>query len=195
MKTIRSITILAATVILLAACQSKNNQFVVNDAVSKAEWKGTAPDHFHVGSFKVTGAFTTDEHGAVNNGSFTIPILSIADFDLPNNVKPALLNDLKDNFFKVAQHPNATFQLTEAKRLKADSANYLLTGNFTMLGQTHTVTFPARISTTGDTIRTEAKFNLNRLTWGMNNYSDPKQHLYILPEVNIHLNITASRKS
>ncbi|RVU03142.1 YceI family protein [Mucilaginibacter limnophilus] len=193
----KKLFLLAATGLLFAACQKNEQQpqtYTVNEASSRIEWKGSAPDHFHVGSFDVNGSFSTGSDGLINAGSFTIPIASIKDFDLPDNVKPVLLADLKDNFFKVATHPNASFKITSVKAVAASKDSCLLTGDFTMLGQTHPISFPASIKAIGDSIKTEAKFNLNRLTWGMNNYSDASQKLYILPEINLSLHIRAARK-
>ncbi|MFD0792723.1 YceI family protein [Mucilaginibacter litoreus] len=201
MKKLLSIAMAAS---MLAACQKSNDTisttYTVNDAVSKAEWKGSAPDHFHVGSFKVTGSLTATDSGKLQTGDFIIPISSIQDYDLPDPVRQTLLADLRDNFFKIALHPDAKFHLTgTAPYTKADTAaiagaNTLLTGDFTMLGQTHSISFPAKVSATADSINTEAKFDINRYQWGMNNYNDSTQKLYILPTVNIRLSVKAGIK-
>lgn len=201
MKKLILVALLATT---FAACKNQSSHvYQVNDALSKAEWKGSAPDHFHIGSFKVTGALEATPEGEVKSGDFTIPIASIQDFDLPDPVRQTLLSDLKDNFFKLAANPNAKFHITAvqpygATYVATDSgaikgSNYMLTGNFTMLGQTHSISFPAKITASGDSLKTEAKFDIDRTAWGMNNYNDPSQKLYILPKVNIHLNVQAVR--
>ncbi len=193
---------IAVITALLVSCQTEEKKVVsykVDDAVSKAEWKGSAPDHFHVGSFKVTGLLIANKDGVIQSGDFIIPIVSIEDFDLPGNVKPALLADLKDNFFKIAVHPDAKFHITSsspyhsADTTEVKDANCLITGDFNMVGQTHTISFPAKITTTKDGVSTEAKFNIDRTKWGIKNYSDPSQKLYILPDVNIKLNVHAEK--
>lgn len=65
----------------------------------------------------------------------------------------------------------------------------MITGAFSMIGQTHSISFPAVIQTDLNHISAEASFKLNRLEWGMNNYNDPQQGLYILPEIDITLKI------
>lgn len=200
MKKILTVALLVAS---LTSCQKGHQNettYQVNDATSKAEWKGSAPDHFHVGSFKVTGSLTT-AHGTVKEGDFVIPIASIEDYDLPEPVKQQLLDDLKSpNFFNLAVHPNAQFHITSVTTYaKADTsaiagANYLITGDFSMVGETHSITFPAKVSATADSLKTEAKFKINRTKWGMNIYSDPTQALYILPDINIHLDVRAAKK-
>jgi polyisoprenoid-binding protein YceI len=199
MKKLLTVALVGA---LLTGCQKHENKasnFTVNDKTSRAEWKCSATDHFHVGSFKVTGALAADESGNIKSGDFVIPIASIEDFDLPANVKPVLLADLKDNFFKILMNPDAKFHITSvAAYRKPDTAavkgaNYLLTGEFTMVGQTHTLSFPAKVAAKGDSLVAEAKFNIDRTKWGMVNYSDPSQKLYILPEVNIHLKMQSAK--
>jgi hypothetical protein len=123
MKNLLTIALLA---FLFTSCKNndlKDQNFKVNDAVSKAEWKG-APDHFHVGSFKITGNLTASVEGLVKSGEFVIPIASIQDFDLPDPVRQTLLADLKDNFFKLAVNPTAKFQITEVQPYEpTDPAN------------------------------------------------------------------------
>lgn len=191
---------IAVVAVLFASCRTqeqKAQNFNVNYATSKAEWKGSAPDHFHVGSFNVSGNLAVTPSGLVKSGDFVIPIASIQNFDLQEPVRQVLLADLKDNFFKLALHPDAKFHLTSvAPYSTADTsavtgANYQLTGDFTMLGQTHRISFPAKIIAKGDSVLTEAKLNIDRNKWGMNNYNDPTKALYILPDVNIHLSIKA----
>ncbi|MEJ8803459.1 hypothetical protein [Pontibacter sp. H249] len=49
-------------------------------------WKGYSPDLFHDGSFSVTSQGIEVENGKVSGGTFTIPIASIENFDLPTLV-------------------------------------------------------------------------------------------------------------
>jgi polyisoprenoid-binding protein YceI len=199
MKRALSILLLIAA---MSACKKTDRQssnYQVNSNISKIEWKGSATDHFHVGSFDVSGNVTTTGK-TVTGGDFTIPISSIADYDLPDPVKQQLLDDLKSaNFFNLALHPESKFHIKAVSAYKgADSsavpnANYLVTGDFTMIGETHELSFPAMISLTGDSLKTEAIFKLDRTKWGMNIYNDPTKPLYIYPDVNIALHIQAGR--
>lgn len=59
-----------------------------DNAASTIGWKGYAADHFHLGSFEVTGGFNTTANGQIQNGEFVIPINSIQNFDLPDSIKP-----------------------------------------------------------------------------------------------------------
>ncbi|MNS47049.1 YceI-like domain protein [compost metagenome] len=188
---------------MLASCEKgseKTEAYKVNENSSTIEWKGSAPDHFHVGSFKVTGELKAGDDGDVKSGDFTIPISSIENFDLQDPVKKQLLDHLKSpDFFNMAIHPNARFQFKKSEPYTGNDeeaisgANYLLTGNFTMLGQTHPISFPAKITVNKENLLVEANFKIDRTKWGMLMDSDPNKPLYILPDVNIKLKLISTK--
>lgn len=183
--------------LLLAACSKSKTtaptNFKVDEGQSAVEWKGSAPDHFHTGAFRVSGTFNTNDSGKVTAGSFSIPIASITNFDVADPAtQKQLLDHLKSpDFFNLAIHPDAVFRITKVEDLKEtmSSANAKVTGDFTMIGQTHGISFPATILKQGNQISVQGAFKLNRLQWGMNSFNDPAAPLYILPEVNITLKI------
>ena len=199
MKKVLSVAIVATTLYSCGASKIARNDYKVNDSVSRAEWKGAAKDHSHIGSFKVTGGLSTTTEGVVNGGDFTIPIASIEDYDLQDPLKKALLDDLlSENFFNAILHPNANFHIntvvpySSKDTTSVPGANYLVTGDFSMLGKAHTISFPARITKTPEGLSTLANLKIDRTRWGMTKYSDPSQPLYILPDVNIHLDVKAA---
>ncbi|SDD83632.1 YceI family protein [Niabella drilacis] len=193
------ITIYSAliAVFVLTACSHKESirptDFKADEARSSIVWKGSAPTHFHRGAFKVAGNLKTDGKGNITGGSFTIPIVSISNFDLTNEAeRDALLADLKSpRFFNVLVHPEASFHITRIEPYSnaASPANTMITGDFTMIGQTHSVEIPVLIKAEKDKIAAEGSFKLNRLQWGMNSFNDPKETLYILPDVEMDLKL------
>lgn len=181
----------------LTACSHKDapllTSFKIDEERSAVEWKGSAPTHFHRGAFNVSGDLQTDGKNKITGGDFTIPIASISNFDLTDPVeREQLLNHLKtDEFFNLAVHPKANFHITNVAPYSeaASSANTMITGDFTMIGQTHSIQIPAVITKEKDKISAEGSFKLNRLQWGMNSYNDPEKGLYILPDVDITLKL------
>ncbi|OBX25117.1 polyisoprenoid-binding protein YceI [Gelidibacter algens] len=174
-----------------------SNSYKLQEASSKIEWKGYSPVLFHVGSFSVKGEDIEVIDGRLFSGTFTIPIVSIQNFDLPEEVKPELLNHLKSaDFFNLAVHPNAKFIITkvEPSTNPAAETNYIITGNFTMLGQTHPISFPALIILEGNNLKLDSVFEIDRTKWGMNYAADPElgEH-HILPGVDIKLDILAKK--
>jgi polyisoprenoid-binding protein YceI len=199
MKKALSIALLIA---VLSACKKSDpqaSQYEVNSTTSKIAWLGSAIDHYHIGAFALSGNVTTSGT-TVTGGDFTIPISSIVDYDLQDPLRQQLLNDLKSaNFFNIAVHPESKFHITKVTpytgpdSIAVLGANYLVTGDFTMIGQTHQLSFPAKISITGDSLITVATFNLDRTQWGMTIYNDSTQKNYIYPAVGIDLEIQASK--
>ncbi|WP_256010360.1 YceI family protein [Desertivirga xinjiangensis] len=196
-----SAPVLALT--LLVSCQKdeeRTSTYIVKADASKVEWKGSATDHFHEGSFDVEGELKMNSKGVISGGEFNIPISSIKNYDLPEGPREDLLAHLKSpDFFNLALHPDAKFHITSVSPYlrgtssAVEGANYVVTGDFSMIGQTHQISFPAKITSEGTTVHTDAYFKINRLNWGMNSYNDPEESLYLLPEVEITLNITSIR--
>ncbi len=178
------------------ACSKKDSsaplQYTVDESVSVIEWKGSAPTHFHTGAFKVSGKLLVDKKGKISGGDFLIPIASISNFDLTGEEQLQLLNHLKSSdFFNLALYPEAIFRITNVGDYKDESpANIIITGEFKMLGQTHTVSFPALLKNEQHTITAVGSFALDRTKWGMNKYNDPTGGLYILPYADITVKIS-----
>lgn len=202
LKAMLSLTLLAATC-LLGSCKKSDdlqvNQYVL-DTTSRAEWKGYKPDGHHTGSFSVRSEHLVARNDKLKSGDFVIPIASIENFDLPAEVKPALLDHLKSpDFFNLALHPEARFTITEVTPYPAggvtaiEGANCLIKGNFTMLNKTNPVSFPARVTFSGGKMNAEAILQIDRTRWGMNSFSDPNAPLYILPKVDLHLKLSGKQ--
>lgn len=184
----------------VCACSKKDNEpsqtYTVDGPGSKVEWKGSAPDHFHVGAFSVSGEIRRSAGGEIVGGKFKIPIASISNYDLPDEVKPQLLDHLKSpDFFNMALYPEAAFEIQQVVPYGKASADttHTIRGAFTMLGKTNTISFPAKIVAENDNLTTRASFRFDRLKWGMTSYNDPEKGLYILPEIEIQLDIRAKK--
>ena len=185
-----------------SACKKTDPQltnYQVNSTDSKIQWKGSAKDHFHVGSFDLEGNLTV-VGTTVTGGDFTIPISSITDDDLPDPLRQKLLDDLTSpNFFNLVVYPQSKFHITAVAPYRGGDtsavpgANYLVTGDFTMIGETHPQSFPAMISVIGDSLKSEATFKLDRTKWGMKIYTDTADALYVYPDVDISLHVRAGR--
>ncbi len=77
-----------------------------------------------------------------------------------------LTNHLKNaDFFDVNQFPSATFESTEIKDQGNGSVE--ITGELTLLDNTHSLTFPATVDT-DQGLKFQAEFEIDRTQWGMN---------------------------
>ena len=180
--------------------RNKNFNYALDSETSVALWKGAGNNVEHTGSFSVSSQEILVEKGKLTGGSFTISIASIKNFDLPAEVKDVLLNHLKSpDFFNIAIHPEASFNITKVEKYKGkgdiEGANYLISGDFTMLGKTENISFPAKVELEGKKFVAEAKLQLDRTKWGMNYGADPSlgDH-HIFPTVDIHLKLAGDQK-
>ena len=122
---------------------------------------GTKAKGKHDGGFKkLTGTAT------VTDGDLTtLKIETDIEVDSIYTDDTKLTGHLKGpDFFGVKDNPTATFKTTKVE--KSDKG-YTITGDLTMLGKTKSVTMPATISETGDTLTIASNFKIDRTNWGM----------------------------
>lgn len=172
---------------------TKPYDYQVDPDNSLIEWSGAGPKTSHQGFFALHSQGIDVADGQITGGSFVIPIASIKNHDLPKTIKPVLLKHLKSkDFFNAALYPEAIFTITQVEPLTqtAAGANVLVTGDFTMLGHTHAISFPARVKLNHTTLAVEAAFKLDRTKWGMTYAADlALKNRHIFPAVDIHLKI------
>lgn len=149
------------------------NQLVISNDIykidleqSKLEWEGRQVTHTHHGTINLKTGFIELSDGVLKSGEFTIDMNSIVNLDLEDESwNKKLINHLKsDDFFSVASHPIAYLKITGAKNYKdSDSnANYLIVGDLTIKGITHSIEFPAELKTEDGIIIANAKIEVDR---------------------------------
>lgn len=187
---------------LNASENAARKSYVLDAEHSVVEWKGSSPTTSHTGSFAVTGENIEVVNGKVKEGTFVIPIASIQNFDLPDNIKPVLLDHLKSaDFFDMIRFPEATFtfrKMTPLTYIPADAvqgANCMVSGDFTLLGKTIAISFPAKVVAAGEVLHMEAKLSIDRTRWGMNYAADPALGDHqIYPSVDLHLKLKGQKQ-
>ena len=142
--------------------------FVVNPGNSQVAWTGSKVTGKHDGEFKTfTGAITLVD-GAVEKSRVTIDIDTASLNTVPEN----LVHHLKSaDFFDVEKFPKASFASTSivpAAAAGADKRTFQITGNLTLHGVTKSISFPATIDVSADTITAEATFSINRKDFSIN---------------------------
>lgn len=129
---------------------------------STVNFVGSKVTGSHSGGFKtVTGHFTLKDGAlAGNDHKVVIDINSIwSDSDqLTGHLKSA-------DFFDAEKFPESTFVATSIEK-KSDTA-YEVSGNFTLHGVTKNITFPATVTESGDSVKIESKFDINRQDFGI----------------------------
>ena len=177
MKSKYLVAILAAPV-LFVSCENpadKTTKAKVSDTVEKAsiekeggtkyaftqssqvKFIGSKITGSHHGGFKTfTGYFTLKDGAPVGNDHKVVIDMKSTFAD-----DEKLTGHLKSpDFFDVEKFPQSTFDVTAITK-GSDSA-YTVSGNFTLHGKSKNISFPATVSQTGDTVKIDARFNINR---------------------------------
>lgn len=205
---------------LLASCQSdpKADAALTGDAVaigtaagktyqadlvqSRIQWTGTKPIGQHHGSFALEDGSLTVNDGAITGGRFVMDMNSMKVEDKDTNGIFKLDGHLRSNdFFDVAQHPTAVFEISSVKpgvtatgdELVMKDATHTVTGNLTLKGVTKSISFPAKISVNDEVVTANANFNIDRTNWGLVYGNDQSLgDKFIRPTVNVGLHLVAN---
>jgi polyisoprenoid-binding protein YceI len=135
----------------------------IDTAHSKVSWIAAKVTRVHNGGFHSFNGAVTVDAGAVTGVKINVDAASIYTDD------ESLVKHLKsDDFFGITKFPTATFEATKFEKIDTmKGATHLVTGNLTMHGVTHGVTFPAAIAVTADSVTAKADFKINRKDWGI----------------------------
>lgn len=172
----------------------------IDTKASTFEWIGEKVAGAHNGTINIQSG-TLDLHAnKISGGSFVIDMNSIQCLDLKDpKWNEKLVGHLKsDDFFSVAKHQTAKFVITKAVEQKGENGNnYMITGNLTIKGITHEISFPAKISMSGNTIKASADFKVNRTKWnikyGSGSFFDNLGDKAIADDFQVKINLTATK--
>ena len=146
------------------------NTLPVNTASSTLTWNAKKVGGEHSGTVKLSKGSLDINKNKLVGGSFVIDMTTIDNTDVTmEGMKQKLVGHLKnDDFFAVDKHPTATFKITKVvpvAKAKAGEPNYTITGDMTIKGITHAVTFPATVKVAGNTAEANATITLDRTKW------------------------------
>lgn len=182
--------------------QASGVTYNVNLTESKVEWVGTKPVARHHGTLKLKNGSLVVNNGQLTGGNFTVDINTITpdDQDAEGNTK--LQNHLKsEDFFHVEKYPEGTFEIASVTEgvqntdnLVMKDATHMVTGNLTLKGITKSITFPAKLSVTDNSVTVDADFNIDRTQWNIVYGNDESLgDKFIRPEVNLKVHLVANK--
>lgn len=162
-----------------------NNTLVITSENSKVNFTGSKVTGKHEGGFqRFSGTISLVDADPVKS-HLRFEILT----DSIYTDTEKLTGHLKSpDFFDVAQFPTAVF---ETSAITKTAAGYDVTGNLTLHGVTKTITFPAQIEATPDSVTAKAEFVIKRMDFGI--VYPGKTDDLIRDEVVIRLDINAKR--
>ena len=145
--------------------------YQVDPVTSVIHWEGARlVGDKHVGTIRLSEGKLEVSNGQLVGGTFALDMNSISDDDLEGAKKAKLETHLKSgDFFEVETYPVGTFELVSAEPV-ADNpeATHNLTGNLTLKGITKSITFPAKVNITEESLEaTTPAFVIDRTQWNV----------------------------
>lgn len=186
------------------ASEATGQTFAVDTANSKVRFIGYGVGKNHPGNFKVLSGTVSVANNQITGGTFEIDIRSLKVEEqgemFQSKLKPHLLSG---DFFDAEKFGTAKFEITGIEPYKADSkdtsivegANFNVSGNLTLKGETKNITFPARIELDDNILKGKADFDIDRTQWKMN-YGNDKTlgDKFISETVNVELDLQAKKQ-
>lgn len=135
-------------------------EFKLTGENTTVKFVGSKPDGKHEGSFKkLSGTFSVD--GDVTKAKLAVTL----DIDSMVTDATKLTAHLKSpDFFDAKRFAEAKFV---SKSIKPSPEGYVVSGDLTLHGVTHPISFPAKISVADGGLTVSSQFDLNRHEWGI----------------------------
>jgi polyisoprenoid-binding protein YceI len=153
-------------------------EYIVETQASIVHWHGSKPTGTHDGTVKLKEGKLMVENGKITGGEFVIDLNTIVNDDLEDpEMNQKLVGHLKsEDFFYVEKYPVAVFTITEVKEAPAPAkeeggmaTTHSITGNLKMKEQVKSITFPAKVTISDNSIDAETiQFVINRTDWNVN---------------------------
>ncbi len=168
MKSALTLALIFALTLSAPAAFAKPKTVPVDTAQSQVQWVGKKVTGQHNGTVALKSGQIELDGRSLKGGKFEIDMTSIKVEDVKDaDSNGKLTGHLKsDDFFGVDKNPVSTFVITSVKPLgaKKDAAGntHEITGNLTIKGATHPVTFPAKIEIAKDQAKAAGKLVIDR---------------------------------
>jgi polyisoprenoid-binding protein YceI len=141
--------------------------FAVESAQSNIDWTGKKVTGAHNGTIEIKAGELTSQDGKLSGGTFVIDTTSIKILDIADPATNAQFAGhlFSEDFFSTERFPQATFVITSSDQ--AQNESYQITGNLTIKGITHSVSFPANVHFNNDTVTATGKIIVDRTHYEM----------------------------
>lgn len=175
--------------------------FKVDAENSKFEWVGTKPTGSHSGIVKISEGTLVADSTKLTGGSFVVDMKSIQATDQDSAMNAELTGHLlNEDFFAVDKYPTAKFEITgvqdatDADKSKMADANVVITGNLTIKDVTKSISFPAKVTMSGNEVNAITEFNIDRTQFNITYRSDESiKDKFINKEINFKINLKATK--
>lgn len=144
---------------------NENEKYVVIDTKeSVVTWEGSNTFGSHTGYVSISKGELMIETGQLTGGTVEVDMNTIEDETHKSN--SGLIKHLKDpDFFDVKMFPFSTIAITKVASINVEDKE--ITGNLTIKGITHPVSFPAKMEVKDGIVKANARLVIDRTDWGI----------------------------
>lgn len=200
-KIILALAFIAGSTAVIASGDEGSTEMNVNTSKSKVEWVGKKVTGEHQGTFNLKSGTLSVEDGMIKSANIIIDMTSVTvtDEGMDDETKGKLQGHLSSpDFFNVAEHTTANFQLTTFAPKKGENgANYEISGKLTIKGITQDISFPAKVDMAGGSVTATGNLVIDRSKWdiryGSGSFFDNLGDKVIYDDVEIKFNLVASK--
>lgn len=168
----KKLSILALALVVGTTAFAGGEKTPINKEKTVIHWVGKKVTGQHSGFVNVaTGYFVTD-NGSLTGGNFKIDMNTITVTDLKDEKMNGMLTGhLKSaDFFDVEKSQYADFSITNVEKLDEkgkNGENHTITGDLTIKGISHSISFPAKVNIKGKKVTAQANFSIDRTKWNI----------------------------
>lgn len=162
-------TVFAALMMVAAVQVQAAEVYKIDTKASTVAWKGTKKmGDAHVGGISVKEGEVTVNKGQLTAGSVVVDMTTITNSDVkdPGYNKKLVDHLSTEDFFNVGKFPTSTFKITSVAPSKT-KGEVIVKGDFTMIGATHPIEFPAKVTVDKGVATGEAVVKIDRTKWGL----------------------------
>ena len=172
-----------------------DEKYVVDTKESLVSWKGSNPFGAHTGNAYISKGELMTENGQLRGGTVEVDMNTIEDENHETN--SGLIKHLKDpDFFDVKKFPFAAIAITRVATIKAEDKE--ITGNLTIKGITHPVSFRAKVVVKDGSVKASGKLIIDRTKWGVRygseKFFDNLKDQTISDDIEFNIKIVAKNK-
>jgi polyisoprenoid-binding protein YceI len=155
-----------STLTAVGGPEDQSGPGVISPSNTKIEWVGTKKGGKHTGGFKdFSGKLTPANADAITGTTISVEIKTSSLY----SDAPKLTQHLKSpDFFGVDTYPKASFVSTKIEAAADGTNTHKITGDLTLHGVKHEISFPAKIDDSASKVKLTSTFKINREEFGMN---------------------------
>lgn len=197
MKTTSMITLAAVSTLLFGFIADNVKTLTVKPEASKVEWFAEKVTGKHNGTVALKSGQIELDGKTIVGGTFSMDMATINTLDLEGEYKGKLDRHLKSaDFFDVDNHAIATFKIKKTAPISGvEGFNTEVTGDLTLKGITHEISFPAKIEVKDDKLAAYGEMIIDRtkydIKYGSTSFFDSLGDKAIMNDFTMKISIGA----